>query len=491
MNLHPDSHPDSHPDDDLALPFVKEAEYVQTPSQRYAGNPLVEALDPVPSDLGLLYANLPPVPTDATRQAPSSVRNWDLNQLHDVVVPFPEYESAATAIHTLVREAYHYRNPFTAAGRIRRYEQAYAATGQYLQSNRKSTARGHIIMAISGMGKTTFANSVLHDFPPLIRHTAYQGKEFKAYQIPVITLRIPHDGTIRSLCIQFFDAVDQRMKTTYAKMARGRVSIGPMVDLMKQVATAVSLGLLIVDEVQNLRTARSGQAELVLNLFTEIIEKVGISILVIATPALQPIIEGSVRNTRKLVSGGCSIISAMREQDDVRWRFFTDTLWDYQYLQQKAVLTEDVRRAWHEMSGGNVAFASLLFYMAQRAEIGGREVLDVESLNEAYAMNLSFLHPAITALRSGKPSDLQLFDDLIVSERWTTLRQNMGVVEEHKEVAPVNEPEFLDLGSLSNDSAAKPAKAPAPSPEANRAAGKSTAVPAPAMPVENPFNQTW
>lgn len=482
---------DTHPPTDVILPFVKEAEYLNTLSTRYAGNPLVEALDPIPDELGLLCSYLPALPTHDTRKASSTVRKVELNQLHDIVVPFPEYESAAEAFHTLVREAYHYRNPFTAAGRRHRYAQAYAANGEFGQSDWKSTARGHIVMAISGMGKSTFANSILQDFPPLIRHMEYQGRSFKIYQIPVLTLRIPHDGTIRSLCIQFFQAVDQRLQTTYTKQARGRVSIGPMVDLMKQVATAVSLGLLIIDEVQNLRTVRSAQAEFVLNLFTEIIEKVGISIFVIATPALTDVIEDSVRNTRKLVSGGCTVIAPMAENGDARWDLFTDTLWEYQYVQHKQPLDENVRKKWHELSGGNSAFAALLFYMAQKAEIDGRERLDASSFEEAYNMNLSFLHPAINALRSGKPSDLNLFEDLMVSERWKTIRKTMGVKEPPTAVAPSKEREFDEVPKPPGGRTAPSAPAPAAPKNKPKSSAKAGEAPFAPLPVEDPFSMKW
>jgi hypothetical protein len=399
---------------------------------------------------------------------------------------------AAEAFHGLIREAYHYRNPFTTEGRQQRYWAALGAQGEMLQSSWKSTARGHVMMAISGMGKSTFANTAMMDFPPLIRHLEHQGRPFKVYQIPIITLRIPHDGTIRSLCIQFFEYVDQRLKTNFAQDARERVSIGPMVDLMKEVATAVSLGLLIVDEVQNLRTARSNQAEFVLNLFTEIIEKVGISILVIATPALDPIINYSVRNTRKLVSGGCTLIPPMAAHGDYRWEMFTETLWDYQYVREKRALTPEIRKKWHECSGGNSAFAALVFYMAQRAEIDGREYLDASSFEQAYATNLSFLHPAILALRSGNPAQLRLFDDLMVSERWVSMRKSMGVKEPPKPVAPSAVPEFIDLKKLSDGgstpvdvaSSAVTSNAPvAPKPP-------RTAAPA-SLPTEDPFANSW
>ncbi len=68
-----------------------------------------------------------------------------------------------------------------------------------------------------------------------------------------------------------------------------------MVLLMNQVATATSLGFIVIDDVQNLRSATGTNAESVLNVFSQIIEGLGISLLVLATPAVQTVLEKNGR----------------------------------------------------------------------------------------------------------------------------------------------------------------------------------------------------
>ena len=87
----------------------------------------------------------------------------------------------------------------------------------------------------------------------------------------------------------------------------------------------------VVDEVQNLRSARAQNAELVLNLFSEIIERLGISLLALATPAVQAVVEGAVRNTRKLASFGSLVIEPMA-RNSPQWEEFCDTYWDYTFV---------------------------------------------------------------------------------------------------------------------------------------------------------------
>ncbi|WP_429446194.1 hypothetical protein [Paraburkholderia sp. 40] len=76
-------------------------------------------------------------------------------------------------------------------------------------------------------------------------------------------------------------------------------TIALMVQLMHKVATTVSLGIIVIDDVQNLRAAQGPTAEFLLNLFSEIVERLGISLFLLSTPAIDKALINIVRNTRK------------------------------------------------------------------------------------------------------------------------------------------------------------------------------------------------
>lgn len=412
---------------------VQTATYRTTGVRRFDGNPFIEALPKMEkSKLEFLtqLEHSPPLPTATTRCSNEIVRAMELATLNDIVYPFPEYQRAGLALTTIMRETYVARNPLTTVDVQRRRALAAGDNGDIpLPSNWKSSAKGHLILSVSGMGKTTFVHAFLLRYPKVIQHTQYGAAHLRCHQIPYLALRVPHDGTLKSLCIQFFNEIDSRLGTNYSRQARGLRSIAPMVQLMNQVATAVSLGVLVVDEVQNLRSSNGLHAELMLNLFSEIIERVGISLLVLATPAVQRVIEGSVRNARKLVSAGQTVISPMSAKDP-QWEDFCETYWQYTYVRQKGKLDKKVRDAWFRVSAGNTAFAALAFFLAQRNEIGGREIVDVAAFDRVAAIDMAFLQPAITALRSRDPDRLCAFDDLLFGERYTALRGLLGVNSE-------------------------------------------------------------
>ncbi len=418
--------------------IVEIADYKKTGVSRFDGNPFIEALPSLPpskSDFLLGMSHYPKKPTDATRRLGEVVRLMELSVLNDIVYPFPEYQKLASTTATIMREAYISRNPMTLMDKQRRY--ALSTTGNEklpMPADWKSTAKGHFLMAVSGMGKTTFSDAFLQSYRQVIRHQGYDGVHLDCHQIVYLVLRVPHDGTLKSLCLQFFQQVDKLLNTNYSRQATSLRNIGPMVQLMSQVAAAVSLGFLVIDEVQNLKNARTGDAEHVLNLFSEIIEGLGISLLAIATPAVQSVLEKSVRNARKIASMGESVLKPMR-RDDPLWDEFCETYWDYCYVQNKGILTSSIKDAWHRVSAGNTAFAALAFSLSQRNEIGEKEVVDEQAFARTAATDMAFLQPAISALRTGNPNMLQAFDDLLFSPQYRALRAALGTVE------PVDESE--------------------------------------------------
>lgn len=414
---------------------IVQASYRRTGISRFDGNPFIEALPPLPESKSAVLAalsNYPPIPTAKDRKKSEIVRSMEVSLLNDVVIPFPEYERAALSVATLIRERYVSCNPLHLKDRQRRYAIALKGEGNHpFPADWKSSARGHLIMSHSGMGKTTFCDAYLLGYAQLITHVEYRGKPLRCQQVAFLVLRVPHDATLKSLCLQFFEHIDGLLGTKYVRQARTVRHIAQMIQLMQKVAAAVSLGLLIIDEVQNLRSARGGAAEHMLNFFSDIIESLGISLLLLATPAVQSVIERSVRNGRKMTSMGETVLSPMRRKDP-QWQVFCETYWDYSFVKNKGKLTPDLLDAWHESSGGNTAFASLAFHLAQADEIGGRETVDRASFERVSATRMAFLQPAISALRSGDPEELKQFDDLVFSPRYLALRKQLGALDRHE-----------------------------------------------------------
>ena len=75
------------------------------------------------------------------------------------------------------------------------------------------------------------------------------------------------------------------------------------------------------------------------------------------------------------------------------FKMFCEVLYSYQYVKQKTEITDAVMTWLYEHTSGNISVVVSLIHDAQEiAILNGREVLNLESLNEAYQQRLSLLH---------------------------------------------------------------------------------------------------
>ncbi len=427
------------PTPERSAQFAK-ARYNKTGIPRWDGNPLIEALPTLPklpSDFGRFVEHDPPIPTASTRRMSEVTRLMMVDTVKDLVYPFFKYEAAALALSKMLRNNYVSRNPLSREDTQRRHALATKGKdGLPFPRDWHSTASGVLLIAVSGMGKTTFKDGFLVHIPQLIKHRKYKRHALNLHQIVYITLNFPFDGTLRSLCLQFFRKIDRILGTSYRRQARALRSIAPMVDLMDQVATAVSLSFIVIDDFQNIQNSGREKTKQALDYICHLME-IGIGVVTIATPALQSAVRTRVRGTRKM-SGRCVVLEPMTRHDG-QWQTFCETLWKYTYTLHKQRLTKEVLDAWYKASGGNTAFATLAFILAQENAIAGTEIVDAESFKRVASTDMAMLQPAIAALLSKKNKRLQEFEDLLFGRKFQILQRLLGVEDEDSDDLDLDE----------------------------------------------------
>jgi hypothetical protein len=150
--------------------LVVKAEYTKTDVDRYRGNPLIEALPALARDLvefDSFVENIPPKPTDKTRRKSEVVRFMETMTIKDFIYPFPEYSKASRAIANLMRESYVSRNPMTAID-VRRRHALATKDSHAFPHDWTSSANGYLMVAVTGIGKSTWAKAFLVRLPQLI-----------------------------------------------------------------------------------------------------------------------------------------------------------------------------------------------------------------------------------------------------------------------------------------------------------------------------------
>jgi hypothetical protein len=418
----------------LVIKASYEAEPKMAP--RYRGNPFCIALPFAGCESAVLHERFnvsPPKPDASVFALPSLERMGELNTLKEWVYRLPEYPRCAEAFISILREAYVARNPMLARDRERRT--LLHTTSSFVDKmlrmdvpvGWRSTASTVLIHGVTGSGKTTFARLMGHPFSIVIRHESYNGDPLRADQIPYIYLQIPFDSNVKSFCLAFFAEIDSALGYShYFREASGLGSIAEMVILMARVATSVSLGVIFIEEFQNLKVARQNNVSLILNLISSLVELAGISVFISGTPRTKEILETGSANHRKLVLSGEVEFSVMR-WDSPELVDFMDKCWAYSYVAKPGKLTRPIRQAWYLASGGNPAFIALAFILAQRFAIGSDEEISAPIFEYVSQKQMATLQPVIRALIDGSEAALRAVEGMSVSKKLNKIYQELGM----------------------------------------------------------------
>lgn len=289
----------------------------------------------------------------------------------------------------------------------------------------KSTASSSLLIGCSGSGKSTSLDRILSTYPQVIFH-----EDHNFTQVVHLKVDCPHDGSLKSLCIHFFRALDRVLHTDYeTKYVKKRHGIETLLAQMSQVANAHAIGVLVIDEIQHLSRKRSGGVEKMLNFFVTLVNTIGLPVVFVGTPKARPIFEEDLRSGRRGAGFGSLLWEPMKPPREViypatgkpritEWKAFTDKLWTYQWLRNRdEVLTDDVRDCWYDLSQGVLDIVVKLFVLAQlRAIVTGVERITTNILKKVYENELKPVHPMLAALRSGDPERIAEFSDLMIPD---------------------------------------------------------------------------
>lgn len=379
----------------------------------YQGNPLIEALPPVFSEREALEHTLQlPKLNPEERQLPGHIRAHAICRLfNSFFQPLPIHIELEKKISVLIRQGYLGRNP--RIGTLNKHLQngyeriLQADTKAESVDQANSTAKSLTLIGVSGCGKSTALTRILSTYPQVIFHSNYN-----ITQLPYLKVDCPHDGTLKSFCMEFFRAVDDVLNTSYfQKFGTKRLNIELMLSHMSQISTLHAVGVLVIDEIQHLKQAKSGGIEKMLNFFVTLINTIGVPVVMVGTPLARGIFEKDLRSGRRSAGFG-SLMWDRMERDDI-WEAFVKRLWKYQWLTEHSSLTPEMEETLYDCSQGVMDIVVKLYALSQqRAIVTGAERLSPGLLKKVFEDEFIPVHPMLRALRSGRPEQIAEFGDL-------------------------------------------------------------------------------
>lgn len=380
-------------------------------------NPFIERLPPILSEREV-FTTLRDLPhhDEAERSLPSHLRVHCAMRLGRYFNPNERHIALERRIDLLIRQGYIGRNPKTTGYYLRLQNDHERVTQRSLEAEAvpmRTTASGFALLGVSGMGKTETVTRILSRYPEVIEHT----EPGYVLQVPWIKLECPYGGSVKQLCLNFFDKMDELLGQNYrARHGAPRRSIDDVVVQMAAIANRHAVGLIVIDEIQHLLTGKRHAPDEMLNFLVTLVNRCSTPVMIIGTPLAKPLVQGAFRSARR--ASGIGSLQWDRMAPGKTWDHFVDRMWSYQWTREPSPLTDEIRAVLYDESQGIIDVVVKLYLLAQLRAISFSalrprpEVIDGESLRRAAREHLSLLQPMIAALRDGRAEVIDSYPDL-------------------------------------------------------------------------------
>ncbi len=239
------------------------------------------------------------------------------------------------------------------------------------------------IIGASGIGKSS---AISRAITLITENRVMEVENSYTKIIPCICVQCPFDSSVKGLLLEILRKVDGMIDSKYYQNAlRARTTTDMLIGSVSQVALN-HIGLLVVDEIQNVCNSKNGKS--LVGMLTQLINNSGISICMVGTPESAVFFEQAVQLARRSLGLRYDVMVYGAD-----FRKFCEIVFSYQYVKTRTEITDGIMEWLYEHTSGNISVVVSLIHDAQEiAILNGKEVLNLEVLNEAYQKRLSMLH---------------------------------------------------------------------------------------------------
>ena len=219
--------------------------------------------------------------------------------------------------------------------------------------------------------------------------------------IPCVLVQCPFDSSVKGLLLEILRVVDEQLGSNYyAKSTSAKATTDMLIGTVSQVALN-HIGILIVDEIQNVAVAKNGRN--LLGALLQLINCSGISIGMVGTPECTEFFSQAFQLARR---------SLGLQYDSMEYgsEFYNlcQILLQYQYVRHPMEVDDAVVRWLYEHTGGNVSSVVNLLHDAQEIGImNGKDTLGFEELEEVYSDRMRLLHTYAAPKRKSQTSKIK------------------------------------------------------------------------------------
>lgn len=415
---------------------------IDSSSNPYAGNILTDSLGPIlsPKD-GLKALMNRPVPPSSLAGVPPHVRMHMLMEVRDLHIPSLIERQLLQTTDLMIRQGYKYRDP-------RETRHWGALSGEVPHRAAIPQASAASVEGLSGVGKTQGCLRCLSTFPQAVQHAKFPRLVGSHIQVVWLSVEVPPSGKAGDFARALMHAWRQATGSPRFDIWLAKEKFtDPMRALAEwlQVARLHTLGLLHLDEIQNLfkflslkqRKVRKGIADTpelsivedqLLRWILELTNSGGIPLLASGTPDGMGALTKRLSTLQRMNTFGyhpfepVSLTSGSKLEDS-----FLGQLSAYQYVRCRIAMDEKLATLIINLSGGIHRVIIALWVAAHRVAFERRsDDLRIEDFTAAAATYLAPMAPAIAALRTQDPAKMAKYEDLVGRDQsfWSTFWHN-------------------------------------------------------------------
>ena len=251
------------------------------------------------------------------------------------------------------------------------------------------------IIGESGIGKSSAVSNAVK----LVTKTPVIEMENPYSKIlPCVLVQCPFDSSVKGLLLEIIRVVDEQLGSSYyPKATSARATTDMLIGTVSQICLN-HVGILVVDEIQNVAISKNGRN--LLGALLQLINCSGISICMVGTPECTEFFTQAMQLARRSLG-----LQYEAMEYGVEFEQLCQILFQYQYVKNPAELDDATIRWLYEHSNGNVSSIKTLLHDAQEiAILEGSEVLNMETLNAAYKSRMKMLHSYIAPSKKPQTS---------------------------------------------------------------------------------------
>lgn len=396
-----------------------DAQYNTNLIERYVNNPLIASLPPMLNEAQVAeyFLRKPKI----YRDGPIHQRISQCEDLFDVVIPTENYWPLYCIVYSMLFNSYANRNPLKTKTVAFSYDLSLHKK-TIDKTWERTTGGGSVLLAPSGYGKSTIYKRIFNFLPSYINLKPFQKKELGGRQLVCIFLEIPSDGSRKGLMKLFFEKVDELAGTNYST-DYGKATIAEFEPIFRIICSTFHVGLLIIDDVQNLRKSRGGDDIALLNFMSSLSNMIGVGIIKIGTPDASSLFETDFTPLRRSTTAGDHIITRYKK-NDIGWKALVCALWSFQWTNKTTkgllasytakgieIIDKPLFDLIYKYSQGVPYLLTFLFISAQKWAIAnGHEKLDSKSIEKGHMNASSFIRLAVQEISNDNE---EKFNDLI------------------------------------------------------------------------------